>query len=336
MKPRDEVIVGIDVGATTVRAAVVDPGGRILGEDKHRLVSKEPPQVVEAIVRAAKTACGAAGFPFAEMRALGVGVAGQVARGNGTVTSAPGLGWHDVDLVKLIQAKAPKAFVKLTSDLAAAAWAERATGAGKGADDLLVVSVGPTVGAGIVLAGKLHEGASGAAGDLAHVNVHPGGRTCACGQRGCLEAYATSASLAAWARDDLRIAAAAAKAMGKHSSAGRRLLEFVAADPERITVAAMERAAADGEDLSAHLLDEAARLVGLAVANLVNALNPARLLLGGTLLAQSPRMRSGVRESIGQHVSKAASAALEVCESSLGEEAVLIGAAMIASEAARA
>ncbi|MFL5372403.1 MAG: ROK family protein, partial [Myxococcales bacterium] len=155
MKPRDEVIVGIDVGATTVRAAVVDPGGRILGEDKHRLVSKEPPQVVEAIVRAAKTACGAAGFPFAEMRALGVGVAGQVARGNGTVTSAPGLGWHDVDLVKLIQAKAPKAFVKLTSDLAAAAWAERATGAGKGADDLVLVSVGPTVGAGIVLAGKL-------------------------------------------------------------------------------------------------------------------------------------------------------------------------------------
>jgi glucokinase len=336
VKPRDEVIVGIDVGATTVRAAVIDPAGRILGEDKHRLVSKEPPQVVEAVVRAAKTACGAAGFPFAEMRTLGVAVAGQVARGNGTVFSAPGLGWHDVDLAKLVQAKAPKAFVKLSSDLAAAAWAERATGAGKGADDLVLVSLGPTVGAGIVLAGKLHEGASGAAGDLAHVNVHPGGRACACGQRGCLEAYATSTSLAAWARDDLRIAAAAAKAMGKHPTAGRRLLEHVAADPERITVAAMERAAADGDDLSAHLLDEAARLVGLAVANLATALNPARLLLGGTLLASSPRMRSGVRESIGQHVSKAARAALEICESSLGEEAALIGAAMIASDAARA
>jgi glucokinase len=192
------------------------------------------------------------------------------------------------------------------------------------------------VGAGIVLGGKLHEGASGAAGDLAHVTVHPGGRACACGQRGCLEAYATSTSLVAWARDDLRIAGAAAKAIGRHSTAGRRLLEHVAADPERITVAAMERAAAEGDDLSAHLLDEAARLVGLAVANLVTALNPARLLLGGTLLASSPRMRRGVRESIEVHVSKGARAALEVCESSLGEEAAVIGAAMIASEAARA
>jgi glucokinase len=72
------------------------------------------------------------------------------------------------------------------------------------------------------------------------------------------------------------------------------------------------------------------------VANLVTALNPARLLLGGTLLASSPRMRRGVRESIEVHVSKGARAALEVCESSLGEEAAVIGAAMIASEAARA
>jgi len=82
VRSRDDVTLGIDVGASNVRAAVIDPQGRILGEDKHRLVSKEPPQVVEAVVRAAKTACGAAGFPFAEMRAMGLGVQGQVAKGN--------------------------------------------------------------------------------------------------------------------------------------------------------------------------------------------------------------------------------------------------------------
>ena len=328
--------MGVDVGASNVRAAVIDPQGRILGEDKHRLVSKEPPQVVEAVVRAAKTACGAAGFPFGEVRALGLGVQGQVAKGNGTVLSAPALGWHDVDLQRLLQARAPKLFVRLSSDLAAAAWAERSAGAGRGADDLIVVLVGGTVGAGIVLGGRLQEGASGAAGDLGHVNVHPGGRACACGHRGCLDAYASAPSLAAWARDDLRIASAAAKAVGKPPAVGRRLLEHADGDPDRITAAAMERAAAAGDDLAIHLLDEAARLLGLAVANLVTTLNPARLLLGGTLLAASPRMRRGVQQSLEQHASRAALAGLEVAAPALGEEAALIGAALMAAEAANA
>src|SRR6266571_1138272 len=175
MKARDEVCVGVDLSGSNVRAAVVDAAGRVLGQERHRLLSKEPPQVAEAVVRAAKTACGAAGLPFGEVRALGVAVA---------------------------------------------AWAEREAGAGKGTDDLLVVLVGSTVGAGMVVSGKLHEGASGAAGELGHVKVHPNGRTCACGQRGCLAAYASAPSLAAWARDDLRIAAAAARASGKQPGIG--------------------------------------------------------------------------------------------------------------------
>jgi len=336
VRARDELTVGIDVGASNVRAAVVDPNGRILGEDKHRLVSKEPPQVDEAVVRAAKTACGAAGVPFAEMRAMGLGVQGQVARRNGTVLSAPGLGWHDVDLHKLVQVRAPKLLVRLSSDLAAAAWAERVAGAGKGADDLVIIVAGSTVGAGIVLGGKLQEGASGGAGDLAHVNVHPGGRACACGHRGCLDAYVSAPSLAAWARDDLRIASAAAKAVGKPSTVGRRLLEHADGDPDRISAAAMERAADAGDDLATHLLDEAGRLLGLAIANLVTVLNPARLLLGGTLFASSPRLRRGAQETIAQYASPAALAAVEVSLPALGEEATLIGAALMAAEAADA
>jgi glucokinase len=117
---------------------------------------------------------------------------------------------------------------------------------------------------------------------------------------------------------------------------GRRLLEHADGDADRITAAAMERAAAAGDDLAIHLLDEASRLLGLAVANLVTALNPARLLLGGTLLASSPRMRRGTQEAIAQHVSRAALAAVEISAPSLGEEATLIGAALMAADAANA
>src|SRR5437899_5543078 len=330
---RDELYLGIDLGGVSVRAAVVDAAGHVLGQERHRLLSKEPPQVAEAIVRAAKTACGAAGLPFGEVRALGVGVAGQVEKGTGLVASAPGLGWKDVPLQKLLQARASKLPMTLACDLAAAAWAERVAGAGKGADDLLVVLVGSTVGAGLVVSGKLHEGASGAAGELAHVKVHPSGRICACGQRGCLDAYASAPSLAAWARDDLRIAAAAARASGKQPGLGRRLLDHAGGDPERITAAAMERAAHEGDELSSRLLDEAARLLGQAVANLVIALNPSRILLGGGLITGSPRMRRMVTESLEQHLCKTARAAAQIGEPALGDDAAVIGAALLARQA---
>src|ERR1700681_4295714 len=104
---REEFYLGIDLGGTNVRAAVVDLAGHILGQEKHRLLSREPPQVAEAVVRAAKTACGAAGMPFGEMKGMGIGVAGMVQRSTGMVLNAPNLGWRDVPFMKLLQARAP-------------------------------------------------------------------------------------------------------------------------------------------------------------------------------------------------------------------------------------
>src|SRR5207245_3601012 len=106
MRARDEACVGVDLSGTNVRAAVVDAAGHVLGQERHRLLSKEPPQVAEAIVRAAKTACGAAGLPFGEVRALGVGVAGQVEKGTGLVAPAPGLGGKEGPTQELLRARA--------------------------------------------------------------------------------------------------------------------------------------------------------------------------------------------------------------------------------------
>src|SRR5438093_9311759 len=108
MRARDDVTVGIELSGSTVRAAVVDGAGRVLGQERHRLLSREPPQVAEAVVRASKTACGAAGLPFGEVRALGLGVAGQVEKASGIVSTSSALGWKDVPLQKLLQARATK------------------------------------------------------------------------------------------------------------------------------------------------------------------------------------------------------------------------------------
>jgi glucokinase len=327
---REELYLGIDLGGTNVRAAVVDLAGHILGQEKHRLLSREPPQVAEAVVRAAKTACGAAGMPFGEMKGMGIGVAGMVQRGTGMVLNAPNLGWRDVPFMKLLQARAPRVPLWLANDLSVAAWGERAAGAGRGVDDLIVVLVGSGVGAGIILNGKLHEGTSGVAGELGHILVHPNGRMCGCGQRGCLEAYAGGHNLAAWARDDLRIAMAAARAAGqRHPAVGRQLLDMVG-EPDKVTAAAMEKAAHEGDPLSIRLLDEAGDLLGVALANLITVLNPARLLLGGGVLAGSPRMMRAAVAGVDAHASKASRAALKISEPELGDQAGVVGAALLA------
>src|SRR5205823_10859499 len=175
---RDELYLGIDVSGVNVRAAVVDVAGHVLGQEKHRLLSKEPPQVAEAVLRAAKTACGAAGLPFSEMKAMGLGVAGMVDRGQGLVRSSPTLGWRDVPFIKLLQARTPRTPLWIASELSVSAWGERAVGGGRGVDDLIVVLVGSNIGAGIVMAGKLYEGASGSAGDLGPALLIATGRLC--------------------------------------------------------------------------------------------------------------------------------------------------------------
>jgi len=143
---RDELYLGVDLGGVNVRAAVVDAMGHVLGQENHRLLSKEPPQVAEAVLRAGKTACGAAGIPFSEMKAMGLGVAGMIDREQGLVRSAPALGWRDVPFVKLLQARTPRTRLWISSELSVSAWGERAAGAGRGVNDLIVVLVGATIG----------------------------------------------------------------------------------------------------------------------------------------------------------------------------------------------
>ena len=327
---RDELYVGVDLGATNVRAAVVDIAGHVLGQEKHRLLSREPPQVAEAVVRAAKTACGAAGMPFGEMKGMGMGVAGWIQKDSGVVMNAPNLGWREVPFLKLVQARAPRLPLWIGNDLSVAAWGERAAGAGRGVDDLIVVLVGSGVGAGIIMGGKLLEGHSGVAGELGHVLVHPNGRQCGCGQRGCLEAYAGGHNLAAWARDDLRIALAAARAAGqRHPAVGRKLLEL-AGEPDKVTAAAMEKAAHEGDELSRRLLEEAGSLLGVALANLVTVLNPARLLLGGGVLNGSPRMMRAAMAKLDAHAAKSARSVLKVSAPELGDQSGVVGAALLA------
>ena len=229
---------------------------------------------------------------------IGIGVAGQVMGHTGLVTNAPNLGWRDVAFGGLVE-KALGVPVRVANDLSVAAWGEKRFGAARGIDDVVLVFVGSGVGSGLILAGRLHEGAQGVAGELGHTKVRlprPGftPRRCGCGQLGCLEAYTSGVNVAARVREELAAGAA------------RRILELVDGDLVRVTASVVEDAHALGDAYAVALWEEVSRLLGTAVANLVTLLepraahprgrrDPGRAAPGGADAAAVPRERLALR-----------------------------------------
>ena len=189
--------LGIDLGGTFARAAVVDAGGNLIAAAKVPLVERSPAGVVETIAQAVSDAVKSAGVPLG---ACGVAAAGQIHKDSGVLSVAPNLGWRNVPLGALLTDRLGQP-VRVVNDLAAAAWGELHAGAGRGAQDMLVVFVGSGVGSAIIAGGHLVDGGGGVAGELGHIKVVPGGRRCGCGELGCLEAYVGGHNLIAQTRE---------------------------------------------------------------------------------------------------------------------------------------
>jgi len=242
----------------------------------------------------------------------------------GLVLNAPNLGWRDVPLGAML-AHALGAPVRVMNDLSAAAWGEARFGAARGVRDVLVVFAGTGIGSGIVVGGRLHEGARGVAGEIGHVKVRPPRseeppRRCGCGSVGCLEAYAGGANVAARVRSEAA------------SGVATRIVDLAGGDASRITAAHVEQACKAGDVYARRLWDEVGELIGTAVANAVTLLNPERLVLGGGMLRGSPTLREIVEFHVSTVTSRTAAAALTIVDAERGDEAGVVGAALLGAE----
>lgn len=305
--------LGIDLGGTFVRAAVVDEKGAILANAKIALPDRKPTGVVETIAQAADAAVKKAGV---KVDGCGVGAAGQIHKDSGVVSVAPNLGWRDVPLADLL-AKRLGFPVKVVNDLAAAAWGELHAGGGRGAQDMLVVFVGSGVGSAIIADGRLVNGGGGVAGELGHIKVIPGGRLCGCGEHGCLEAYAGGHNLIAQTRELMA------------TGSSRILEKLTNDDADSITPLTLETAAEAGDAKAKEIHDRAAHFLGLSIANQVTMLNPARLLLGGGVLMHCPGIRRQLLDGVQQWSSRTSREGLLIADAELGDDSGIIGAALL-------
>lgn len=306
--------LGIDLGGTFARAAVVDEQGRIVAASKIPLAERSPVAVVEAIAHAAKVAVETAGAPVSS---CGVGAAGQIHGESGVLAVAPNLGWRNVPLGDMLKTRLGFS-VRVVNDLSAAAWGELNAGAGRGAHDMYTVFVGSGVGSAIIANGKLVNGGGGVAGELGHIKVLPNGRRCGCGELGCLEAYVGGHNLIAQTRELL--------ATGRSAV----LTELTGGDPARVTPVTLEHAAEQGDAEAREIYERASLMLAIAVANQVTVLNPARLILGGGVLAHCPGIRRRVLEGVQAFASNTSREGLLITDAELGDDSGLIGAALLA------
>ncbi len=319
MKP---LALGVDLGGTNARAAVVDASsGEIVAAHKEPLRDRSPAKVVEVVRHALREAALAAGVAPEGAGRVGVGVAGQCLGATGVVLNAPNLGWRDVPFGELLS-KALSLPVKVANDLAVAAWGEKRFGAAKGLDDVVLVFVGSGVGSGLILGGRLPDGATGVAGEFGHIKVRPARpdtkvRRCGCGEWGCLEAYTSGMNVAARVREELEAGARSA------------VRDLAGGDLSRVNASLVDDAHRAGDPYAIALWDEVGELLGTAVANLVTILNPARVILGGGVLLGCPALDAEVRRRFDAAGSRSATRGLTIERAWLGDDAGVIGAAVL-------
>jgi glucokinase len=284
---------GIDLGGTKIQAAIVDADHKVLGEAREHTPTKGgPPDVAKAMVKAMRAAAKKAGIETAELRGIGVGSPGAVDAATGTVSDAINLpGWEGSFELGKVLSDALGAEIRIGNDVQVATDAEFHLGAGRPYDSMLGVFWGTGVGGGIVLDGRDWLG-RGAAGEIGHVVVQVDGAECACGRRGCMEAYAGRRPMEAEARRRVD--------KGEHTELFKIMKKK---GHDRLKSGVWEEALNEGDRMAQKLLDRAVRALGAGVASVVNVLDVEAVIIGGGLGVRfGEQFRDRIADQMSEHL----------------------------------
>jgi glucokinase len=310
--------IGVDVGGTKIAAGLVDAAGGVLARRELPTASDDPARIVATIAKAVLE-LRAAGPAAA---AVGIGAAGLVDARAGVVLGAPNLAWRDLALADALGQRVGLPVV-VDNDANVAALAEATVGAGRGAGDQVMITVGTGIGSGIVIGGRIYRGGFGVGAELGHMVLDPDGPLCGCGNRGCWEALASGTALGRLARERVE------------GGAGASLLARAGGDPAAITGRLVGEAAAAGDPFARDVVAEVGRLLGIGLASVVNIFDPEVIVVGGGVAEGTGELLLGpAREAMRAHVLGLAwRRPVRVAPAALGNDAGLVGAALLAREA---
>lgn len=331
----EKFVLGIDIGGTNLRIGIVSRGGELIAEGTSpmipvakkgaftaanavKLSDKVAAEVQLAfIVSAINNFIDEYSIKGYDIDMIGIGVAGQVAPESGNVVFSPNLKWRDVPLRKAVEG-ATGLKTAVANDLTAITYGEWIFGSGRGHNNLICIFVGTGIGSGIIVGGSLLEGCSGTAGELGHTTVVSGGRECACGNRGCLEAYAGG-----WGMSNI--------AAERADSGDKEYAELAAVlrSCGRVTAADIGKYYLEGNRGASIIIKEAAEYLSDGIISAVNLLNPCAVILGGGVIEGIPDMFDIVKKEVNKRALGAAVSGMAMVGSGLGKDAGIIGAAAL-------
>jgi glucokinase len=321
---RDDLILGIDLGGSKILTAVVDPQGEMLSSDESVTPATEGREVViRSIVDSAQSALERAGVDISEISTVGIGAPGISNPEAGILFTSPNLpGWRNVLLRDIIQdSLGKKAF--LINDANAAALGEFYFGAARGVHNFIYITLSTGIGAGIVIDGKIYNGAIGTAGEVGHMTIDDNGPICNCGNKGCWEVLASGTALAREARRRIQ--------EGVKTS----ILKYVDGDLERLTAQVIHKAAEQGDKFAKELIGRTGYYVGVGLTNLINIFNPELIVIGGGLSNIGDMLLAPAFKTAGQRAYKEAFQAVRFVTAQLGRNSGVLGAAAFAFQEMR-
>ena len=309
--------IGIDVGGTNIKIALVSSKGEILysntiptrAEMGYVYTVSNIKQAIVDLMSETKSSKN-------NIEAIGFGFPGQIDYKKGVVRLSTNIpGWNGVEIADIIKTEfGIPAFID--NDVRCATLGELKYGAGKGAENLVCITVGTGIGSGLVLNGKLVRGASNAAGEIGHIklSMHDG-PLCGCGDFGCFEAYASGPSIVAMAEDYIR---------GGKSTKYREM-----ASSAEITPHVVAEAAKQGDPVAIQIFTQIGQYLGIGLSSVVNLLNPEKIIIGGGIAAAGDLLFNPIRETIDKRAMKISKEAVVIVPAELGNTAGVIGASLL-------
>ena len=295
----ERLVVGVDVGGTNVRSALVNERGEVL------LRARQPTRAgggVGVVLGQLSTAIEEVlvGAGNARVEGIGLASAGIIDMGRGVVTASPNIPeFQDLPIRERIEKRFGLPTL-LLNDASAAALGEHTFGAGRGFHHLLYLTISTGIGGGIIADDRLYLGAQGAAGEVGHQVIEAKGPRCHCGSRGCLEALASGWAIAREAKRRLK---------------------------KRMTAEMVHRAAREGDPLAREVIERAGEYLGIGLANLVNLFNPELLILGGGVAKMGELLLGPAERALRQRAFALPAGIVKMVPPALGDDPGLLGVA---------
>lgn len=304
--------IGIDLGGTSVKAALCSEEGAILRRQNVPTKTGDPDGLRADMKALALQLCTEQGVSPEAVTSIGMGLPGTLDKANCRLIFGTNLDMREIGFAHTFEPEF-SCSVKLDNDANCAALGEAVAGAAHGAKNMVMVTLGTGVGGGIVIHGKLYTGCNDIAGEIGHMVIRQGGEPCNCGRKGCLEAYAAASYFVKFAERAL--------------DEGRE--SILRQNQGKLNAKMICDAVDAGDELAIELFEEYCRNLSCGLANIINIFQPETIVLGGGLAGYGEKLLAPLRRLTEPDTFRCEEKNTEIVVASLGNDAGLIGAAML-------